>query len=97
MESSSVKVGHGISVRGQTFTGRVVKAKSPTSVVVEWDRIIKVQKYDRVYKTTSKLLVHVPKGLRVRTGDAVKIGETRRLSRAKSFVILEVLSDGKKN
>lgn len=86
-----------LSVRGQTFSGTVEKAKAPNSAVVSWERIIKVKKYDRVYKTSSRMLVHVPKGLRVREGDRVKIRETRKLSRAKSFVILEVLSHGKKN
>ncbi|MBR9680324.1 MAG: 30S ribosomal protein S17 [Candidatus Altiarchaeota archaeon] len=86
-----------IAVRGQTFTGKVIKANSPNSAVVEWDRIVKVKKYDRAYKTSSKVLAHVPKGMRVRVGDHVKIGETRKLSRAKSFVIVEITNDGKKN
>ena len=86
-----------IAVRGQTFTGTVIKANAVDSAVVQWDRLIKVTKYDRAYKTSSKVLAHVPKGMRVRVGDFVKIGETRKLSRAKSFVIVEVIKDGKKN
>jgi ribosomal protein S17 len=35
--------------------------------------------------------------MRVRVGDMVKIGETRKLSRGKSFVIVEVIENGKKN
>jgi len=92
MESS--KPTEKIAVRGQTFSGVVIKSKSPSSAVVEWDRIIKVAKYDRAYKTSSKVLAHVPKGMKVRAGDRVKIGETRKLSRAKSFVVTEVLAHG---
>jgi small subunit ribosomal protein S17 len=89
---------HGeVSVRGRTFTARVVKAKAAKSAVVEWPRIVKVAKYDRAFKTGTKLMVHVPPCMKVREGDMVRIGETRKLSRAKSFVVLEVLSDGKKD
>jgi small subunit ribosomal protein S17 len=89
---------HGtVSVRGRTFTGRVVKFKAAKSAVVEWPRIVKVPKYDRVFKTSTKVMVHVPPCIKLREGDLVRIGETRKLSRAKSFVVLEVLSHGKKD
>ncbi|MBR9680076.1 MAG: 30S ribosomal protein S17 [Candidatus Altiarchaeota archaeon] len=90
---------HGsVSVRGRTFEGTVVKAKMDKSAIVEWPRITKVPKYDRVFRTSSKVMVHVPECLKVKAGDKVKIGETRKLSKAKSFVVLEVLSHGgKKN
>lgn len=89
---------HGtVSVRGRTFTGTVVKSRASQSAVVEWPRIVKVPKYNRAHKTSTKMLVHVPQCMKVREGDLVRIGETRKLSRAKSFVVLEVLSDGKKD
>ena len=89
---------HGtVSVRGRVFTGRVVKLRAAKSAVVEWPRIVKVPKYERVYKTNTRVMVHVPPCIKVREGDLVRIGETRKLSRTKSFVVLEVLSDGKKD
>jgi small subunit ribosomal protein S17 len=87
---------HGeISVRGRTFKGKIVKFRADKTAVVEWPRIIDVPKYDRAYKSSSKVTVHVPACLKVHEGDTVEIGETRKLSRTKSFVITEVLSSGK--
>ena len=85
----------GLSVRGQVVTGKVIKFRADKTAVVEWPRLIKVPKYDRVYKASSKVLAHVPACLRVREGDMVRIQETRKLSRNKAFVVIEVLKNGK--
>lgn len=89
---------HGVlSVRGRTFTAKVIKFKADKSAIVEWPRFVNVPKYDRAFKTSSKTMVHVPPCKKIHEGDMVKIGETRKLSKSKSFVVLEVLTDGKKD
>jgi len=82
---------HGnIKVRGNVFTGKVVSAKGNKTVIVE--RIItkKIQKYERYQKTRSKITAHNPECINAKEGDTVKIGETRKLSKTKNFVVLEV-------
>ena len=74
-----------------------MKFGADKSAVVEWPRLVRVPKYDRVFRDRSRVMVHVPPCMKVRVGDAVRIGETRKLSKMKSFVVLEVLSDGKKD
>lgn len=89
---------HGnVSVRGRTFVGKVVKFRADKSAIVEWPRIVNVQKYDRVFKTSSRVMAHVPPCMKIHEGDRVRIGETRKLSKSKSFVILEVLKNGKED
>ena len=88
---------HGtLSTRKKTLKVTVVKALADKTAVVTWPRLVKVQKYDRAYHTSSRLSVHVPGCMTVKTGDKVIISETRKLSKTKSFVITEVLKDGKK-
>ena len=90
------KHGH-VKIRGRTFIGKVVRFKMKNSAIVEWPRIVKIPKYERAYRTTSKVVAHVPACMKVREGDIVKIAETRKLSKTKSFVIVEVLSGGKED
>ena len=85
--------GH-IKVRGQTFIGKVVRYKMQKSAIVEWERIVKIPKYERVFKAKSRVVVHVPDCIKIKEGDIVKIGETRKISKTKSFVVLEVLKSG---
>jgi small subunit ribosomal protein S17 len=82
---------HGtISVRGNVFEGRVVSVKAQKTVGVERILTRYVPKYERYKKVKSKLFAHLPECMSVSEGDIVKIGETRKLSKTKSFVVLEV-------
>lgn len=72
-----------------------MKALADKTAVVTWPRLVKVQKYDRAYHTSSRISVHIPSCMVVKTGDKVVIAETRKISKTKSFVITEVLKDGK--
>ncbi|MBR9681720.1 MAG: 30S ribosomal protein S17 [Candidatus Altiarchaeota archaeon] len=88
---------HGtISTRKKTLKVKIVKALADKTAVVEWPRIRKVQKYDRAYHTKSRVSVHIPGCMSVKQGDQVIIAETRKLSKTKSFVIMEVLNNGEK-
>lgn len=82
------------SVRGNVFLGTVIRQKTAKTAVVEREIITYIPKFERYSKTKSRLAVHVPDGVVVAVGDKVKIGETRKISKTKSFVILEVFKNG---
>lgn len=84
-----------ISVRGKTFTGKVVSAKMHKTVVVEWERRVLIPKFERYEKRRSKVSAHNPEKINAKEGDIVKISETRPLSKTKNFIVVEVLSKNK--
>lgn len=80
---------HGsLSVRGKVFDGEVVTVNDRT-VTVKWQYYHYVPKYERYMRKNTKVMVHCPDCIDVRKGDKVKIGETRPISKGKSFVVLE--------
>ncbi len=80
-----------MAVRGNVFDGLVKSAKAPRTVTVEREIVHFVSKYERYKKTRSRIRAHVPEGMKINEGDLVRIGETRRISKTKSFVVLEIL------
>ncbi len=82
---------HGsLKVRGNIFTGKVVSAKARKTVIVE--RVIThfVPKFERYKKVTSKIAAYNPDCIAAKENDIVKIGECRKLSKTKAFVVLAV-------
>lgn len=85
---------HGkLSVRGRTFEGVVVGDKTSRTVTVELERTQAIPKYERYERRTSKLHAHNPPCIATRVGDRVKVMECRRLSKTKSFVVVEKLGE----
>ena len=83
---------HGqVKVRGDILTGIVKSTKTPKTVVVERENIVFVKKYERYKKTRSRISAHCPPCIPAKENDLVKIGETRKLSKTKAFVVLEIL------
>ena len=81
---------HGqISVRGQSLQGIVVKKKALKTAVIQMEKTKYIRKYERYMKKTIKLPVHCPECMDIIIGDVVLVGETRKLSKTKSFVILK--------
>jgi small subunit ribosomal protein S17 len=81
---------HGeLSVRGRVFTGTVVSDKMSKTVVVECEHMHKVAKYERYERRTSKLHAHNPPCINARIGDKVKFMECRKLSKTKTFAIVQ--------
>ena len=81
---------HGYAkIRGRIFVGRVVSKKMMNSVVVEWEYIKKAKKYKRYMRAKTKVTAHLPPCITVSEGDVVRIGETRPISKTKSFVVIE--------
>lgn len=82
-----------IGTRGRIFQGKVTK-KFGHRVVVEFDRIVRVPKYERFTKKKTKLHARVPEGVEVHVGGIVKVRECRPLSKIVRFIIIEVLDVG---
>jgi len=81
---------HGqISVRGKSIEGVVIRKKSSKTAVIQMKKIRYIRKYERYMKKTVKLPVHCPECMNIEIGDVVLVGETRKLSKTKSFVILK--------
>ncbi len=78
-----------LSVRGNIFTGKVVSSKADKTVMVERILTQFIPKYERYKKIKSKIAAHNPPEINAKEGDIVKIGETRKISKTKSFIVLE--------
>ena len=81
---------HGnLKLRGRTFEGRVIK-KFPKRVVIEFERMIYVRKYERFSKSKTKIHVNVPKCMEnsINIGDLIKIQECRPLSKIIHFSVV---------
>jgi small subunit ribosomal protein S17 len=81
-----------ISSRGARLVGRVVSDKNKKTVVVERDVTKKVSKYKRMARGRSRIQAHNPDEIGAKVGDIVRIGETRKISKTKSWTVLEILS-----
>lgn len=84
---------HGeLAVRGQTVEGTVASTDMDRTVVVEREYDVKVPKYDRYMKRRSRISAHHPDCLDLAVDDAVRIAETRPLSKTKTHVVVELVA-----
>lgn len=82
---------HGqLSIRGRSFKG-IVKKIVGRRVIVEFERLVYIKKYERFYKASTRLHAYLPECLvdKINVGDAVKIGECRPLSKIMHFAVIE--------
>ncbi len=77
-----------VATRGRSFKGIVVK-KFPTRVVVEFERVVFIPKYERYSKKKTRLHARLPPGLEVNVNDYVKIVECRPLSKIIHHIVTE--------
>ena len=77
------------SIRGKKFIGIVTSAKAPKTVTVEFNRYVLIPKYERYEKRKTKIYAH--NELNAKEGNIVLVGETRKISKTKSFVVLKIL------
>ena len=86
---------HGnLKVRGRVFEGKVIK-KFHKRVVIEFERMIYVRKYERYYKSKTKLHARLPVCMEkeINVGDSIKIQECRPLSKIIHFVVVKKTKD----
>ena len=79
--------------RHKTMVGRVVSDKMEKTVVVAVERITAHRLYKKRIRRTNKYKAHNPEN-RARTGDWVRIIESRPLSKEKRWRVLEILGPG---
>jgi small subunit ribosomal protein S17 len=76
-------------LRGRTLLGTVVRVKVPKNALVERVWNMYVPKYERFERRRSRIMVHNPACINAQAGDKVRFVETRKISKTKSFVIIE--------
>jgi len=89
---------HGnLSLRGRVFRGAVVK-KFPKRVVIEFERMIYIRKYERYAKSKTKLHARLTDCLAnsINVGDYVEIRECRPLSKLIAFVVVKKIKEKEK-
>jgi small subunit ribosomal protein S17 len=87
---------HGtLSLRGRIFRGNVIR-KFHKRVVIEFERTVYIQKYERYLKTKTKLHAHLPDCLsnEIQVGDYIEIKECRKLSKIISFAVVKKIRAG---
>lgn len=83
---------HGnVTVRGQLIVGRVVSDRMQKTAVVAREAARYIPKYKRYVRVTYKLHAHNPPCVNAHIGDVVLLGETRKLAKTVSFVILKII------
>ena len=81
---------HGkLKTRGRIFEGTVIK-KFHKRVVVEFERMIYVRKYERYMKGKTKIHAHLPDCMadNIHTGDLIRVMECRPLSKIIHFAVI---------
>lgn len=83
-------------IRGKITQGVVVSKKSRNTVVIRQDYVQFIRKYQRYERRNSRLSCHLPECLKdeIDVGDLVRVGESRKLSKTKAFIVLEKIASG---
>lgn len=71
--------------------GTVVSDKMQKTIVVEVERRVPHPVFKKIIRRTSKFYAHDEEG-KAKTGDKVRIEETRPLSRLKRWKLIEILA-----
>ena len=82
-----------IAVRGKTFEGVVISDSMDKTVTIEWENLVKDSKFNRYFKTRSKVAAHNSDCVKAKKGDKVLIAETRPLSKTKHFAVIKVIEE----
>jgi len=78
----------------KTKIGRVVSDKMDKTVVVAVEELVRHPLYKKTIRRTKKFKAH-DENNSCRTGDIVKIAETRPLSKEKRWRVVEIIERGK--
>ncbi len=86
---------HGsLKTRGNIFEGIVVSDKNQRTVIVMRDYLAPLRKYERHLRKRSKIPAHNPSCIAAKKGDFVRVEESRRISKTKSFVVTSIIKKG---
>ena len=81
-----------LKMRGRTFEGVVIK-KLPGRITIQFERMLKLSKYERYEKRKTKIHARLPSCISdtVEVGDLIQIAETRPISKMIHFVVSKVI------
>ena len=81
-----------LKMRGRMFQGEVSK-KLPGRVTIQFERMLKLPKYERYEKRRTKVHARLPDCMNdeVDVGDLVEIAETRPISKMIHFVVSRIV------
>ena len=71
--------------------GVVVSDKMKKTVVVERDSIKYFPKYKKYARNRSRIVAHNPDSINAKVGDMVTVAETRKLSKTKAWMVVEII------
>lgn len=76
--------------RGRTFEG-IVKKKFHKRIVIEFERMIYVRKYERYAKSRTRIHARLPMSMEkeINIGDLIKVQECRPLSKIIHFIVIK--------
>ena len=79
-----------ICPRGRTFEG-IVKKKFYKRVVIEFERMIYIKKYERYAKSRTRIHARLPESMEkeISIGDLIKVQECRPLSKMIHFIAIK--------
>tara|TARA_Y100000310_G_scaffold265631_1_gene276770 strand:- start:7914 stop:8261 length:348 start_codon:yes stop_codon:yes gene_type:complete len=85
-----------LKLRGRIFEGEILK-KLPGRVTIQFERMVKVPKYERYEKRKTKLHARLPDCMKngVNVGDLIQISETRPISKMIHFVVISIIKSSK--
>ena len=86
---------HGTTrIRGKITSGVVVSKKSRNTVIIRRNYVQFIKKYQRYERRNTRLACHLPDCLRneINLGDLIRVGESRKLSKTKAFIVLDKIS-----
>ena len=86
-----------VKTRGRVFEGVVIK-KLHNRIVIQFERMLKIPKYERYEKRKTKIHARVPDCMdgEVKEGDLVQIAETRPISKTIHAILVKVYGETKK-
>ena len=83
-----------IGTRGRTFEGIVTK-KFHKRIVIEFERMIYIKKYERYAKSRTKIHARLPEAMEkeINVGDLIKVQECRPLSKIIHFIVIKKIKE----
>lgn len=87
----------GYSTRKRTFQGVVIR-KFPMRVTIEFERTVKIPKFERFMKKRTRIHARLPDefAAEINLGDLIRVQETRPLSKLIHFVVTEKVRSGER-
>ena len=83
-----------VGTRGKTFEG-IVKKKFHKRVVIEFERLVRISKYERYAQSRVKIHARLPEEMEkeIGIGDLIKVQECRPLSKIIHFLDIKKIKD----